>query len=138
MTTEQPKLIPYVILEAHPDRKRPYVLPYFDSIEENKLNSVLLRNLVEFVYGRIDVENLVGIEDIQRFWDNFYTDSYMDIIPWEAKAVINGEWTDIKIDDKDLLEELLKEITKKKEKYKIILIHETSSSNDDSDDNLDD
>ena len=49
MTTEQPKLIPYVILEAHPDRKRPYVLPYFDSIEENKLNSVLLRNLVEFV-----------------------------------------------------------------------------------------
>lgn len=67
------ELIPYVILEAHPDWKRPYVLPEFGMIQEDKLTDFLLEKLVEFVYDRIDIENLNNIDDITNFWEHYYT-----------------------------------------------------------------
>jgi len=108
------ELIPFVILEAHPDNKRPYVLPFYGMIDEDKLYDILLQKLVEFVYDRIDIKKLNSVDDIKQFWKEFYTDSYMDNPPWQATAIVNGIWDDINISDEDLFKALLDEKNKNK------------------------
>ena len=123
MSTE---LIPYVILEAHPDWKRPYVLPEFGMIQEEKLKDFLLEKLVEFVYDRIDIENLNNVDDINNFWEHYYDDSYMNNSPWEATAIIDGIWDNVNPSNEDLFNALIKE----KNKYYI-----SSDDNDNNDNN---
>lgn len=106
-------LIPFVILEAHPDYKRPYVLPIFGMIEEDKLKDTILEKLVDFVYDRIfDIDNLSSIKDIEKFWEEFYSDCYMDNPAWEATAIINGVWEDVSPNNEELFNALIKERTK--------------------------
>jgi hypothetical protein len=106
------ELIPYVILEAHPDWKRPYVLPEFGMIQEDKLKEHLLEKLVEFVYDRIDIENLNNIHDITNFWEHYYDDYYMDNSPWEATAIIDGIWDNVTPSYEDQFNALIKEKNK--------------------------
>ena len=109
MSTE---LIPYVILEAHPDWKRPYILPEFGMIQEEKLKDFLLEKLVEFVYDRIDIENLNSVDDIDKFWQHFYADCYMDNSPWEATAILDGIWENVSPSNEDVFNALIKEKNK--------------------------
>lgn len=109
--TEQTEVIPYVILEAHPDYKRPYASQMFGYVERNKLESVILQKLVEFVYDKINIEKVKSEEDIETFWEKYYSDysgSYMDMCPWEASAFINGKWQGFTPTDFSLLKELKK------------------------------
>lgn len=106
------ELIPYVILEAHPDWKRPYVLPEFGMISEYKLKNYLLEKLVEFVYDRINIENLKSVDDIDNFWQHFYDDCYMDNSPWEAIAIIDGIWENVSPSNEEVYNALIKEKNK--------------------------
>jgi hypothetical protein len=103
------ELIPYVIMEAHPDYKCPYILPEFGMIPEDKLKDHLLEKLVEFVYDRINIENLNSVDDIENFWENYYNDCYMDNVPWDARAIINGIWENVSPSNEVLLDALIKE-----------------------------
>lgn len=105
-------LIPFVILEAHPDYKRPYVLPIFGMIEEDKLKDTILEKLVDFVYDRIDIDNLKNVTDVEKFWEDFYSDSYMDNTPWKATAILNGVWEYVSPNNEELFNALIKERTK--------------------------
>lgn len=107
------ELIPFVILEAHPDYKRPYVLPFFGMIEKDKLKATILTKLVEFVYDRI-FDNLNCVKDIEKFWGEFYGDSHMGNTPWQATAILNGVWEDISPNNEELFEAL----TEEKKKYR--------------------
>ena len=107
------KLIPYVILEAHPDWKRPCVLPEFGMVQEDRLSDFLLEKLVEFVYDRIDIENLTSVDDIYKFWEHFYTERrYMANSPWEANAIIDGIWNNVNPSNEVLFNALIKEKNK--------------------------
>lgn len=110
MATRQ---IPYVIVEAHPDCKRPWVSTHFCVVEETKLHSSILDSLVEFVYDRIGGSECVkSVKDIETFWDEFYSDKYMSMPPWEATAFIDGKWEDMSISNKELFDALIKEYQK--------------------------
>jgi hypothetical protein len=117
-------LIPFVILSAHPDYKRPYVLPFFGMIEEDKLKDTILEKLVDFVYDRIDMDHVNSVKDVEKFWEEFYSDSYMDNPPWEANAIINGVWEEVDITNIELFEALVEE--KKKDR-----VYMSSDSEDD-------
>jgi hypothetical protein len=112
MATRQ---IPYVIIEAHPDRKRPYACPRFGLVDEMKLRSSVLEQLIEFVIDHVDLEKTKSVEDIQTFWDNYYEDNYMDMSPWEATAFIDGVWRDVSFSNAELLEGLIKKRQKIRE-----------------------
>ena len=118
------ELIPFVILEAHPDYKRPYVIPFYGMVEESKLKDTLLEKLVDFVHDRIDMDNLSEVEDVDKFWKEFYSDYYMDNPPWEATAIINGEWKDVHPSNDDLFVSLIKE----KNKNSIYISSETDNN----------
>ena len=120
------ELIPFVILESHPDYKRPYVIPFYGMIEESKLKDTLLEKLVDFVYDRIDMDNLSGVEDVDKFWREFYSDCYMDNPPWEATAIINGEWKDVQPSNDELFVSLIKE----KNKNSIYMSPETDNKSE--------
>lgn len=107
-------LIPFVILEAHPDYKRPYVLPFFGMVEEYKLKDTILEKLVDFVYDRIGIDNVTSVIDVEQFWIEFYSDCYMDNPPWEATAIINGVWEEVYITNVELFEALIED--KKKDR----------------------
>lgn len=100
-------LIPFVILEACPDYKRPYVLPIYGMVEECKLTDTILEKLVDFVYSRIDIDELCDLEDIDKFWDEFYSDYYMENSPWEAKAIVNGAWENVNPTNEELFNALI-------------------------------
>lgn len=106
------KLIPYVILEANPDNKRPYVLPEFGIIQEDKLFQILLDKLVAFVYCKIDIETVNSIKDIEMFWEHYYDDNFMVNLPWNAVAVIDGIWKNVIPTDEDLYKAIIKEKNK--------------------------
>lgn len=106
------EVIPYVILEAHPDYKRPYVKPVYGMVQKSKLIDTLLENLVDFVYDKIDIDNLTDVKDVDNFWREFYNDTYMSNPPWEATAIINEEWTDISFSSFELFSRLLEEKNK--------------------------
>lgn len=87
--------IPYVISESHPDYKRPWLNQQFGSIDENLKDTFFVEKAVEFIYERIDAEDIESVDDIQKFWDNYYDDCYMDNSPWDARIYINGEWENV-------------------------------------------
>jgi hypothetical protein len=109
MSTE---LIPYVIQEAYPDWKRPYVSSFFGMVQEDKLTDEVLEKLLDFVYDRIDIENLNSVDDIEKFWENYYNEYYMDNSPWQATAIIDGIWKNVNPSNEELFNALIKEKNK--------------------------
>ncbi len=87
--------IPYVISESHPDYKRPWLDQQFGTIDQDLKNTFFVEKAAEFIFDRIDSEDIESVDDIQKFWDNFYDDSYMDNAAWDARIFINGEWENI-------------------------------------------
>ena len=74
------------------NNKRPYIEHRFISMNTGELHEYLVNEIVEFILDRADINT---IEDIENFWDHYFDEHYMSNSVWEAKAVINGEWTDI-------------------------------------------
>jgi hypothetical protein len=105
MSTE---LTPYVILEAHPDYKHPYILPEFGMIEEHKLKEFILNKLVEFIYDKNHIINVKTIKDIEDFWNHYYDKCYMANKPWEATAIIDGIWENVTPSNESVFSVLVK------------------------------
>ncbi len=84
--------IPYVISEAHPDYKRPYLLQDFGTVDENLIDTFFVEKAAEFIYDRTNNDDIESVDDITTFWDNYFDEYYMDNSPWDAVIFINGEW----------------------------------------------
>lgn len=84
--------IPYVISEANPDYKRPYLHQEFGTIDEKLKDTFFIEKVAEFICDRCDYHNIQSVNDINDFFDQFYDDYYMENSPWEAKMCINGDW----------------------------------------------
>ena len=87
--------IPYIISEAHPDYKRPWLNQEFGSINETLKDTFFIEKITEFICSRISSNNIVSVDCIQKFWENFYDDTYMCNLPWEAKIFINEKWVSV-------------------------------------------
>lgn len=101
-------LIPYIILEANPDYKRPYVETIYGMAKEDELNSILLEKMFVFVYNRSDINQFNNVSDVSKFWNNYYSEYYMSNSPWEAKAVINNKWVNVTPSDINLFDVIMK------------------------------
>lgn len=100
-------LIPYVILEVHSDNPIPYILPIFGLIEEYKLKYKILETLVEFVYDKINIDELTSVINLDFFWLDFYRENYIGNPPWQAFSIMNGSWEEIHISNEELFNALL-------------------------------
>jgi hypothetical protein len=87
--------IPYVISEAHPDYKRPYLFDNFGSIDENIIDTFFVETVSEFILDRKDINTISSITDIEDFWNYYYQEYYMENAPWTAMIFINGNWKSI-------------------------------------------
>jgi hypothetical protein len=96
--------IPYVISEAHPDYKRPYIYNKFGVINPDKMDEFFLEEVSIFIVERTSVEKIQSVSDITKFWIKFYSDSYMDNAPWDARAFINNVWSNKTPNDKLIYE----------------------------------
>ncbi len=93
-------IIPYVIIEYQSNLTREDVLPNFGMIQQDKLSDFLLTKMVNFVYHKIDVENINSVADIENLRTN---------IQWEAMAVINGLWINVSPSNEELFNAFIKE-----------------------------
>lgn len=83
---------PYVISEAYPDYKRPYLYEYFGVVKKERLETFFVEKLSEFIVERYGEEQIESIEDIETFWNAYYDDSYMSNEPWQSMVFIDNEW----------------------------------------------
>jgi len=102
------EIIPYVIMESHPDYNEPKVIHLCGSIEKNKMSGFLLKKMVDFVYDKINLQTLNDPRCIENFWLHYYDNSYMSNVPWSVIIFINGEWKYKFINENELLNGLIK------------------------------
>lgn len=88
-------MIPYVISEAHPDYKEPWVCQDFGVVVQEEIETYFLDRVCNFILSITDLDNLKSEYDIQNFFDNFYEASFMLNYPWSAMVFINEEWKDV-------------------------------------------
>lgn len=96
--------IPYVISEAHPDYKRPYLFEDFGVVDEKMMDTFFVEKVTEFICDRIDRDDIKSVDDIGKFWYNYFDEYYMDNSPWNARIFINGEWKNITPTDIQIFE----------------------------------
>lgn len=85
--------IPYVISEAHPDYKRPYLSQDFGICQEKDVPELFINKCADFIFGMTSGDDIESVNDIKNFFDNYYDEYYMDNYPWQANMFINGEWS---------------------------------------------
>jgi hypothetical protein len=85
-------MIPYVISEAHPDYKRPWLSQDFGVVKEEETQTYFLDKICEFILDRIYIDSLECQDDIESFFDSYYDEYYMSNSPWDTMVFINGEW----------------------------------------------
>jgi len=88
-------MIPYVISEAHPDYKRPWLSQDFGVVVQEEIETYFLDRVCNFILERTHPDNLKSEYHIQNFFNSFYEDSFMSNSPWNAMVFINGEWEDM-------------------------------------------
>ena len=62
--------IPYVISEAHPDYKRPWINNIHGIIGLDKMTEFFLEEVAIFILDRTNIERLKSEHDITNFWIN--------------------------------------------------------------------
>ena len=87
--------VPYVISEAHPDYKRPYLRQEFGTIEEDRIDIFFIEEVSEFILEREYINTINEVDDIKLFWRYYYDEYFMDNIPWEAKIFTHGKWKSV-------------------------------------------
>ena len=112
--------IPYVISEAHPDYKIPWLDQQFGTIDQDLKDTFFVEKAAEFIFDRIDSEDIESVDDIQKFWNNFYDDSYMNNAVWDARIFINGKWKNVcptNIEIFECIQRIKSGETKRRKKY---------------------
>lgn len=85
-------MLPYVISEACPDYKRPSLNQDFGVVKEDETQTYFLDRICNFILERTDEDSLNCQYDIEKFFENFFDECYMNNSPWEAAIFRNGEW----------------------------------------------
>lgn len=88
-------MIPYVISEAHPDYKRPYVLQDFGMVKEEEIQTYFLDRICDFILDRVDENDITCENSISTFFNSYYDEYYMDNSPWEAMVFVDGDWQNV-------------------------------------------
>jgi len=88
-------MIPFVISEACPDYKRPYLLQDFGTVKEEEMHTYFLERICFFILDRIDKDSITCAFDIEEFFGNYYNEYYMDNSPWDAMVFRNGDWENV-------------------------------------------
>jgi hypothetical protein len=99
--------VPYVISEAHPDYKRPYLKQEFGIIEEDRIDTFFIEEVSEFILEREYINTINDIDDIKLFWRYYYDEYYMDNIPWEAKIFIHGKWKSVTLANEVIFQNII-------------------------------
>jgi hypothetical protein len=84
--------VPYIVCTAHPDYKRPYV----SVSQKQTTRETLIDDLTE-AYFKALVDELYYSEELSqanldKFFDNYYREYYMDNSPLEICYFMDGEW----------------------------------------------
>jgi hypothetical protein len=90
--------IPYVILEAYPDYKRPYISKDFGVIDENEKDTYFIEKAARFIFDMCDSEtinNFNSVNDIDNFFNNYFDEYFMQNDPWSATIFINNSWESV-------------------------------------------
>ena len=114
--------IPYVISEAHPDYKRPYLNQDFGIIDAKMIDTFFVEKVSEFIYDRCDIDTIKSVDDIEIFWNNYFDEYYMGNSPWDAVIFIEGEWKNVmptNVQIFECLNRIKNEITEEQEKEQI-------------------
>jgi hypothetical protein len=110
--------IPFIISTAYPDYRRACLLQDFGTCYRNEIPDYFINTAAEFIFERIDYEDLNEANDIKNFWNSYYDDYYMDNVPWEANIFIDGKWLNIIPSDEEIFERIKKLKIWKAEEWK--------------------
>ena len=124
MSKYQYEIIPYVIMISYPELS--HIHHVFSSSDKGRLNDNLLEQFVDFMYDRIDTNNLNSVKDIQAFWinininnsnnNNNNCNSYNNSL-WAVMSFINNSWIYTTPTDDLLFEGLIKERARRGSEY---------------------
>ena len=93
-----------------------YGYNYFGMIEKSKLKSYALESIVEFLDGRLGIDNAKTPQDIENYLSYGYYEEcecYMDNPCWDISAVIDGQWHNISMTYEEIFNAILIERNKK-------------------------
>ena len=96
--------IPFVISEAYPDYKRPFVNQIFGTCYRNEISYYFIEKASDFIFERVASSSLNDVIDIKNFWFNYYDEYYMDNTPWEATIFMDGKWLNVTPSDEEIFE----------------------------------
>jgi hypothetical protein len=101
-------LLPYIITTVEKG-KIPYIYNNMGSIEEDEYETYFLKNIVNFVYDRLNLYEIESVKDIDNFFDNFYynDDFLLDNEPWSAYIFKNDDWKSIRPSNVDIYNKLI-------------------------------
>ena len=100
--------IPFVISEAYPDYKRPFVNQIFGTCYRNEISYYFIEKASDFIFERVASSSLNDVIDIKNFWFNYYDEYYMDNTPWEATIFMDGKWLNVTPSDEEIFERIIK------------------------------
>lgn len=89
-------IVPYIVCTAHPDYKRPYV-----SVIQKQttcetlivdLTEAYFKALVDELYYSEEYHGELSQENLDKFFDNYYREHYMDNSPLEMTYFMDGKW----------------------------------------------
>lgn len=86
-------IVPYIVCTAHPDYKRPRVdIDFKQTTRESlidDLSEAYFKVLVDELYYNHDT---ITQENLDKFFDNYYREHYMDNSPLEMTYFMDGKW----------------------------------------------
>ena len=74
-------MIPYVISEAYPDYKSPFVEHDYGVVKEEEMETYFLDKVSNFVLDRTG-DNDLSLQDVNDFFDNYFEECFMMNAPW--------------------------------------------------------
>ena len=127
MSKCQNEIIPYVIMISYPELS--HIHHVFSLSCKGSLNADLLEQFVDFMYDRIDTNNLNSVKDIADFWinsnnnnctnncTNNFINNFTNNSLWAVMSFINNSWIYTTPTDDLLFEGLVKERARRGSAY---------------------
>jgi hypothetical protein len=89
-------IIPYTVETAHPDYKRPYLLVQKSHTTREKMNEDLteayFQAIVDNLYYDSEYHGEFTQINLDKFFDNYYSETYMDNSPLSVCYFMDEEW----------------------------------------------
>ena len=112
--------VAYIISSIDIDYQPPYLYNDIGVIEKNNAYPFILKNLIDFVYDKIDLQNLKTVEDIEQFWLDYESEIKINNRSWSACIFLDSKWCNIYPNNKELLIELCKKRDEYKKKLNLL------------------